>query len=109
MTRHVIMHTIKRLGDAIVLEVNVLNAELCVYVTSSVGGAPRRTASSAPTYHLLYYYSSNFDGKHDAENRRNIQSYRLLAFRAGRLRWRSNVRPSSTLLQPLAAMRALHY
>ena len=43
---------------AIAEEVNVLDAELCVYVTSSVGGAPPRAASSAPTYHLLYYYST---------------------------------------------------
>jgi hypothetical protein len=40
----------QRLGDAIAEEVNVLDAELYVYVTSSVGGAPPRAASSAPTY-----------------------------------------------------------
>jgi hypothetical protein len=45
---------IKRLGDAIVEKVNVLDAELCVYVTSSVGGAPPRAASYVPTYNLLY-------------------------------------------------------
>ena len=48
--RHVIIALDQRLGDAIAEEVNVLDAELCVYETSSVRGAPPRAAASAKYY-----------------------------------------------------------